>query len=87
LIAAYNKKEIMGMGSIPPENIKDIINLAGFLDKKGWLDLPPELFKTHIGIMSRVSIPIGKRDPHTLSKWIDDEHGKERQRRKIHQVE
>ena len=26
LIAAYNKKEIMGMGSIPPENIKDIKN-------------------------------------------------------------
>lgn len=27
LIAAYNKKEIMGMGSIPPENIKDIKNV------------------------------------------------------------
>ncbi len=26
LIAAYNKKEIMGMGSIPPENVKDIKN-------------------------------------------------------------
>lgn len=26
LIAAYNKKEIMGMGSIPPENIKNIKN-------------------------------------------------------------
>ncbi|MEI7890363.1 MAG: ABC transporter substrate-binding protein [bacterium] len=26
LIAAYNKKEIMGMGSIPPESIKDIKN-------------------------------------------------------------
>jgi peptide/nickel transport system substrate-binding protein len=26
LIGAYNKKEIMGMGSIPPENIKDIKN-------------------------------------------------------------
>ncbi|MDD5396857.1 MAG: ABC transporter substrate-binding protein [Candidatus Moranbacteria bacterium] len=26
LIDAYNKKEIMGMGSIPPENIKDIKN-------------------------------------------------------------
>ncbi|WP_026073654.1 hypothetical protein [Acetivibrio cellulolyticus] len=31
------------------ENIKDIVNLAEFLDKKGWLDLPPELFKTQIG--------------------------------------
>lgn len=27
LIAAYNKKEIMGMGSIPPENVKDIKNV------------------------------------------------------------
>jgi len=26
LIAAYNKKEVMGMGSIPPERIKDIKN-------------------------------------------------------------
>lgn len=26
LIAAYNKKEVMGMGSIPPENIKNIKN-------------------------------------------------------------
>ncbi|NTW26992.1 MAG: hypothetical protein HGA36_01575 [Candidatus Moranbacteria bacterium] len=26
LIAAYNKKEIMGMGSIPPENVKNIKN-------------------------------------------------------------
>lgn len=26
MIEAYNKKEIMGMGSIPPENIKDIKN-------------------------------------------------------------
>lgn len=26
LIAAYNKKEIMGMGSVPPENIKNIKN-------------------------------------------------------------
>jgi hypothetical protein len=31
------------------ENINDIINLARFLDKKGWLDLPPELFKTQLG--------------------------------------
>lgn len=27
LIGAYNKKEIMGMGSIPPENVKDIKNV------------------------------------------------------------
>ncbi|HBI50884.1 MAG TPA: hypothetical protein DDY21_03495 [Candidatus Moranbacteria bacterium] len=26
LIAAYNKKEIMGMGSLPPDNIKDLKN-------------------------------------------------------------
>lgn len=31
------------------ENIADIVNLAEFLDKKGWLDLSPELFKTQIG--------------------------------------
>ncbi|NTV90043.1 MAG: radical SAM protein [Clostridiales bacterium] len=31
------------------ENIEDIVNLAEFLDRKGWLDLPPELFKTQIG--------------------------------------
>lgn len=27
LVAAYNKKEVMGMGSIPPENVKDIKNV------------------------------------------------------------
>ena len=27
LVAAYNKKEIMGMASIPPENIKDLKNI------------------------------------------------------------
>jgi peptide/nickel transport system substrate-binding protein len=27
LIEAYNKKEIMGMGSIPPQNVKDIKNI------------------------------------------------------------
>ncbi|EKD58327.1 MAG: hypothetical protein ACD_56C00148G0008 [uncultured bacterium] len=27
LISAYNKKEVMGMGSIPPENVKDIKNM------------------------------------------------------------
>ena len=31
---------------VDTENIEDIVNLAEFLDKKGWLDLPPELFKS-----------------------------------------
>lgn len=31
------------------ENIEDLVNLAEFLDAKGWLDLPPTLFKTQIG--------------------------------------
>lgn len=31
------------------ENIRDIVNLAEFLDSKGWLDLPAQLFKTQIG--------------------------------------
>ena len=31
------------------ENIEDIVHLAEYLDQKGWLDLPPELFKTQIG--------------------------------------
>lgn len=31
------------------ENIEDLVNLAKFLDEKGWLDLPPTLFKTQIG--------------------------------------
>ena len=31
------------------ENIEDLVNLAELLDGKGWLDLPPELFKTQIG--------------------------------------
>lgn len=31
------------------ENIEDMVNLAEFLNAKGWLDLPPELFKTQIG--------------------------------------
>lgn len=30
-------------------NIEDLVNLAELLDQKGWLDLPPELFKTQIG--------------------------------------
>ena len=31
------------------ENIRDIVKLAEYLDDKGWLDLPPELFKTQLG--------------------------------------
>jgi len=31
------------------ENIEDLVHLAEFLDAKGWLDLPPERFKTQIG--------------------------------------
>jgi len=31
------------------ENIEDLVNLAEFLDSKGWLDLPPTRFKTQIG--------------------------------------
>lgn len=31
------------------ENIFDLVKLAEFCDAEGWLDLPPELFKTQIG--------------------------------------
>ena len=31
------------------ENIRDIVKMAEYLDAKGWLDLPPELFKTQLG--------------------------------------
>jgi uncharacterized protein len=34
---------------VDTENINDMVALAEFLDSKGWLDLPPELFKTQIG--------------------------------------
>ncbi|WP_010245023.1 radical SAM/SPASM domain-containing protein [Acetivibrio cellulolyticus] len=48
--AAVNNKIPVNLRSVVDmENIKDIVNLAEFLDKKGWLDLPPELFKTQIG--------------------------------------
>lgn len=48
--AAVNNKMPVNLRSVvDTENIKDIVNLAEFLDKKGWLDLPPELFKTQIG--------------------------------------
>lgn len=48
--AAINNKMPVNLRSVVDmENIKDIVNLAEFLDKRGWLDLPPELFKTQIG--------------------------------------
>ena len=48
--AAVNNKMPVNLRSVVDmENIKDIVNLAEFLDKRGWLDLPPELFKTQIG--------------------------------------
>ncbi len=31
------------------ENIEDLVRLADYLDSRGWLDLPPERFKTQIG--------------------------------------
>lgn len=31
------------------ENIADLVSLANLLDQRGWLDLPPEKFKTQIG--------------------------------------
>lgn len=34
---------------VDKENVDDLVKLAEFLDHKGWLDLPPELFKTQIG--------------------------------------
>lgn len=47
--AVINKMPVNLRSVVDTENIKDIVNLAEFLDKKGWLDLPPELFKTQIG--------------------------------------
>lgn len=48
--AAVNNKMPVNLRSVvDTENIEDIVNLAEFLDKRGWLDLPPELFKTQIG--------------------------------------
>ncbi|MEN6463404.1 MAG: DUF5714 domain-containing protein [Syntrophomonas sp.] len=34
---------------VDQENLADMVDFAHFLDSKGWLDLPPELFKTQIG--------------------------------------
>lgn len=47
--AVNNKIPVNLRSVVDIENIKDIVNLAEFLDKKGWLDLPTELFKTQIG--------------------------------------
>jgi uncharacterized protein len=34
---------------IDKENVDDLVALAQLLDDRGWLDLPPQLFKTQIG--------------------------------------
>jgi len=47
--AVENKIPVNLRSVVDIENIEDMVNLAEFLDKKGWLDLPPELFKTQLG--------------------------------------
>lgn len=47
--AVQNKMPVNLRTVVDMENIQDLINLAEFLDQKGWLDLPPSLFKTQIG--------------------------------------
>lgn len=48
--AAVNNKMPVNLRSVVDlENIEDLVALAEFLDKRGWLDIPPELFKTQIG--------------------------------------
>lgn len=47
--AVENKIPINLRSVVDKENVDDLVNLAEFLDQKGWLDLPPELFKTQIG--------------------------------------
>lgn len=48
--AAVNNKMPVNLRSVvDSENIKDIVKLSEFLDGKGWLNLPAELFKTQIG--------------------------------------
>lgn len=47
--AVENKMPVNLRSVVDTENIEDLVNLAEYLDKKGWLDLPPELFKTQIG--------------------------------------
>lgn len=48
-LAIKNKMPVNLRSVVDTENIRDIVNLAEFLDKKGWLDLPQEAFKTQIG--------------------------------------
>ena len=47
--AVKHKMPVNLRSVVDMENIRDIVNLAEFLDQRGWLDLPPELFKTQIG--------------------------------------
>jgi uncharacterized protein len=47
--AIQNKMPVNLRTVVDMENLEDLVNLAEFLDSKGWLDLPPELFKTQIG--------------------------------------
>ena len=47
--AVKNKMPVNLRTVVDMENIRDLVNLAEFLDQKGWLDLPPSLFKTQIG--------------------------------------
>lgn len=47
--AVENKMPVNLRSVVDIQNIEDMVNLAEFLDKMGWLDLPPALFKTQIG--------------------------------------
>lgn len=48
--AAVNNHMPVNLRSVVDmENIGDLVHLAEYLDKKGWLDLPPKLFKTQLG--------------------------------------
>ncbi|MFZ3171330.1 MAG: radical SAM protein [Carboxydocellales bacterium] len=48
--AAIKQKMPINLRSVVDlENITDLVNLAEFLEEKGWLSLPPQLFKTQIG--------------------------------------
>ena len=47
--AVENKMPVNLRSVFDSENIEDIRNLAEFVNGKGWLDLPPGLFKTQIG--------------------------------------
>ena len=49
------------------ENLENLVDLAEYLDQKGWLDLPPELFKTQIGRNYELFECYGKPE-HLLSQ-------------------